>query len=114
VAEGYEGIMLRNKEGTYSNARSVHLQKYKHFFDTEVEIVGFKSGEGLEENCIIWECLYKGKTFSCRPRGTREERMELFQNGQKYIGKQLTIRYQEETDQGLLRFPIGICLRNYE
>ena len=114
VAEGYEGIMLRNKEGIYSNARSVHLQKYKDFFDTEVEIVGFKSGEGLEAGCIIWECLYKGKTFSCRPRGTREERMELFQNGEKYIGKQLTIRYQEETDQGLLRFPVAICLRNYE
>ena len=114
VAEGYEGIMLRNKEGVYSNARSIHLQKYKEFFDTEVEIVGFKDGEGAEENCIIWECLYKGKTFSCRPRGTREERMELFQNGASYIGKMLTVRYQEKTDDGLLRFPVGIAVRNYE
>lgn len=120
VANGYEGIILRNKEGLYSNARSVHLQKYKEFFDTEARITGFKSGEGLEENCIIWECEYKGKTFSCRPRGTREERMELFANGQKYIGKQLTVRFQEETDEGLLRFPVGvgiadgIAIRDYE
>ena len=114
VAEGYEGIMLRNKEGVYSNARSVHLQKYKDFFDTEVKIVGFKSGEGLEEGCVVWLCEHKGKQFACRPRGTREERMELFQNGASYIGKELTVRYQQETDDGLLRFPVGITIRNYE
>jgi ATP-dependent DNA ligase len=111
VAEGYEGIMLRSKEGTYSNARSIHLQKYKEFFDTEVKIVGFKSGEGLEEGCVLWECIYKEKTFTCRPRGTREERMEYYQNGASYIGKDLTVRYQEETDDGLLRFPVGVGIR---
>lgn len=114
VANGYEGIMLRNKEGTYSNARSIHLQKYKEFFDTEARIVGFKAGEGGEEGCVIWLCEYEGKTFACRPRGTHEERMELFQNGDKYIGKQLTVRYQEKTDDGLLRFPVGLAIRDYE
>ena len=114
VAEGYEGIMLRNKEGVYSNARSAHLQKYKEFTDMEVEIVGFKEGEGLEEGCIVWLCKLNDKQFACRPRGTREERMELFQNGGKYIGKQLTVRYQEKTDDGLLRFPVGIAIRDYE
>jgi ATP-dependent DNA ligase len=114
VAAGYEGIIIRNKDGLYSNARSIHLQKYKHFFDTEVKIVGFKSGEGAEEGCVIWECEYQGKTFSCRPRGTREERMNHYQNGASYIGKQLTVRYQQETDDGLLRFPVAICLRDYE
>ena len=114
VAEGYEGIMLRNKEGLYSNARSAHLQKYKEFFDTEAKIVGFKSGEGLDQNCIIWILEYQGKTFSCRPRGTREERMEQFKNGSDYIGKLMTVRYQELTDDGLLRFPVAICIRDYE
>jgi DNA ligase-1 len=114
VAEGYEGIMLRNKEGTYSNARSIHLQKYKEFFDTEARITGFKSGEGAEEGCVIWICDYEGKTFACRPRGTREERMEYFQNGDCHVGKWLTVRYQEKTDDGLLRFPVGIAIRDYE
>jgi DNA ligase-1 len=45
VADGYEGIMLRNMTGLYSNARSVHLQKYKEFLDEECKIVGFKEGE---------------------------------------------------------------------
>ncbi|EFX64223.1 hypothetical protein DAPPUDRAFT_334468 [Daphnia pulex] len=45
VADGYEGIMLRNMTGLYSNARSVHLQKYKELLDEECKIVGFKEGE---------------------------------------------------------------------
>jgi DNA ligase-1 len=114
VAEGYEGLMLRNTNGAYSNARSTQLQKYKEFFDEECEIVGFKDGEGAEEGCVIWMCTIDGKEFACRPRGTREERQELFAHGQEYVGQMLTVRYQEKTDDGLLRFPVGIAIRDYD
>ncbi len=115
VAEGYEGIMLRNKNGLYKQSRSADLQKYKEFFDAEYEIVGYEEGKGLEESCVIWTCKTSdGKTFSCRPRGTREERTELYLNGDDYIGKMLTVRYQENTTDGLPRFPVGITIRDYE
>ena len=114
VEANFEGIMLRNKTGLYANNRSVHLQKYKEFFDMECRIVGFKEGEGLEAGCVIWICEVDGKQFACRPRGTREERQELFQNGASHVGKMLTVRYQEKTDDGLLRFPVGIAIRDYE
>jgi len=115
VEEGYEGCMLRNKTGLYSNARSVHLQKYKEFFDMECRIVDFKEGEGVEAGCVIWICETEDKKqFACRPRGTREERQELFATGSEHVGKMLTVRYQELTDDGLLRFPVGIAIRDYE
>lgn len=115
VADGYEGIMLRNKEGAYKNARSADLQKYKEFFDDEYEVVGYKEGEGQEEGCVLWVCKTgEGKTFSCRPRGSREDRQELFTNGKKYIGKMLTVRFQELTDEKVPRFPVGISFRDYE
>ena len=115
VAEGYEGVMLRNMTGLYSNARSAHLQKYKEFFDMECTIVGFTEGDGVEKGCVIWICTTEeGKQFSCRPRGTREDRQVLFQTGDIYVGKMLTVRYQEKTDDGLLRFPVGIAIRDYE
>lgn len=113
VEEGYEGIMLRNTNGLYKGTRSVDLQKYKHFFDDEFEVVGFNQGEGLELGCVVWVCKTKqGKTFACRPRGSRESRAALFQSGNDYIGKMLTVRFQELTDIGIPRFPVGIAFRD--
>ena len=115
VADGYEGIMLRNPAGVYKNVRSVDLLKYKEFFDDEYEVVGFKEGEGAEKGCVLWTCkTEKGATFHCRPRGTREDRTELYQKGASYIGKKLTVRFQELTDDGIPRFPVGIAFRDYE
>lgn len=115
VADGFEGIMLRAPSGDYKHSRSADLLKYKEFFDAEYEVVGFKEGEGQEKGCVLWMCrTEEGRTFHCRPRGTRESRMELFQNGSEYVGKKLTIRFQELTDEGLPRFPVGIAFRDYE
>ena len=114
VQEGYEGLMLRNKTGLYKNSRAVDLQKYKEFFDGEFKIVAFKEGEGLEAGCVIWICEAENGQFACRPRGTREERIELYSNGDKYVGKKLTVRYQEMTDSNVPRFPVGIAIRDYE
>ena len=115
VAAGYEGIMLRAKQGIYKHSRSVDLLKYKEFLDDEYNVIGFEEGQGLEEGCVIWVCQTpSGKTFHCRPRGTRESRCELFQQGADYVGKKLTVRFQELTDEGIPRFPVGITFRDYE
>jgi DNA ligase 1 len=116
VADGYEGIMIRNKSGDYAiNKRSKDLQKFKHFFDSEYKIVGFTDGEGSETGCVIWQCVTpEGKEFSTRPRGTREERQELFKKGDSCVGKQLTVRYQELSQDNVPRFPVGIVVRDYE
>lgn len=116
VGEGYEGVMLRNKAGTYRvGVRSTDLQKYKEFEDAEYKVVGFKEGDGVEKGCVVWVCqTAKGQTFAVRPRGTHEERAALFLEGGKYVGKGLTVRFQELTTDGIPRFPVGIAFRDYE
>lgn len=116
VAEGYEGLILRNVKGVYKvGHRSKDLQKYKEFLDEEFPIVGFKQGDGVEKGCVIWTCRTKeGAEFDCRPRGTREDRCVLFRDGDKYIGKPLSIRFQEWTDDKIPRFPVGLAIRDYE
>ena len=116
VEEGYEGAMVRNLTGAYAiGKRSANLQKVKTFLDGEYPIIGFTDGTGGETGCVIWECQTPdGQTFRVRPRGTQEDRKVLFQNGSDYIGQQLTVRYQELTDDGVPRFPVGIAIRNYE
>ena len=116
VEEGYEGAMVRNLTGAYAiGKRSANLQKVKTFLDDEFEIVGFSEAKGNDIGTVIWVCKTpNGTEFSVRPRGTRESKRELFQNGNSYIGQQLTVRYQELTDEGVPRFPVGISIRNYE
>ena len=114
IEQGYEGIMLRNKKGIYRcNYRSHDLQKYKEFLEDEFTIVGFTQGDGRDKGTIIWICVTKeGKEFSVRPRGTMEHRRKLFETGEKYVGKKLTIIYQELTEEGKPRFPVGKDVRD--
>jgi ATP-dependent DNA ligase len=119
VAEGYEGLILRNKAGLYKiGHRSADLQKYKEFQDDEYTIVGFKEGDGLEKGCVIWICEVPGTKpraqFSVRPRGSHEERAEAYKTAKSQIGNKLTVRFQELTDDGIPRFPVGIAIRTYE
>ena len=113
VEAGYEGIMLRNAAGEYrANYRSNDLQKYKEFLEDEYRIIDFTQGEGRDAGAVIWVCeTADGKEFTVRPRGTMEQRREWFNEGDAYIGKKLTVVYQELTEEGKPRFPVGKAVR---
>lgn len=114
--QGFEGIMLRNGDGVYvPGKRSDGLQKYKTFLDQEFPIVSVKEGLGKDEGTAILECASKtSKTFWVRPTGPLEWRRHLLQDAENLIGKKLTVCFQEYTDQGVPRFPVGKCIRDYE
>lgn len=116
VQVGYEGTIIRNKKGLYRcDFRSPDLQKYKDFIDEEFEIVGGKEGVGRAEGTITWTCKTKdGKLFDARPQGTEEQRREWWENREKFVGKLLTVRYQNLSDDGIPIFPVGLIPRDYE
>ena len=118
VKHGYEGVIIRNIDGEYLlEKRSTDLQKYKEFQDEEFEIVDVTSGEGRETNAIIYICKVKNPldpkklTFEVRPRGSIERRIELMSKGRGVIGKELTVRFQNLTENNIPFFPIGIMVR---
>lgn len=112
VRQGHEGIMIREAVSIYEvGKRSNYLLKYKEFQTEEYEIVGVKEGTGREKGAAIWEC--KGG-FCAKPEGTLEYRRQLFEDKDKYIGKMLTVRFQNLTAQGVPRFPVGVAIRDYE
>jgi DNA ligase-1 len=115
VGDGYEGIILRNTDGLYqTNFRSHDLQKYKEFKEDEFEIVGHKEGEGRDKGTVLWVCKTpEGRTFSVRPRGSVASRKELFENYEKYMGKKLTVIYQELSEMNVPRFPVGKDIREH-
>jgi DNA ligase-1 len=113
IKAGFEGIMLRNNASLYQHSRTSDLQKYKEFIDEEFTIIGYEQGEGKDKGTVIWTCETKdGKPFSVRPKGTFAQRQEWFQNGKSYIGKQLTVVFQEWSDAGIPRFPVGKAIRD--
>jgi len=111
--KGYEGIMLRNRNALYDPGhRSYDLQKVKLMDDAEFPIVGYTEGEARDAGAIIFICKDpSGKLFRVGHRGKIDARREMFKNGAYYIGKQLTVQYQGFTDDGSLRFPVGLRVR---
>lgn len=119
MENGFEGIMFRNLDGVYkAGHRSKDLQKYKEFIDAEFVITGAKEGTGSDAGTVVWECRTGDREntqyFDVRPRGTIAQRKEWWDNHKQYIGQQLTVRYQNLTEYGIPRFPVGIAIRDYE
>jgi hypothetical protein len=114
IHQGYEGLIARNLNSTYQmKTRSVHLLKFKTFYDSEFQIVDFCEGNGSDKGAIIYVCLSsKNKRFKVRPMGTVEERRALFTDGESSLGKYLTVRYQTMNPKtGIPRITKGICVR---
>ena len=114
IESGFEGIMLRTLGGVYRTGyRSKDLQKYKEFLEEEFTIIGYDQGSGRDEGTVIWVCeTEQGKPFSVRPRGTMEQRSEWFKQGSRYVGKKLTVIFQERSEHGVPRFPVGKAIRD--
>ena len=115
VRDGHEGIMIREASSTYEvGKRSNYLLKYKAFQTEEYPIVDVKEGTGREKGTAIWVCRTGEQHFSVRPEGTLEVRRKFLEEKEKYIGKQLTVRFQNLTTLGVPRFPVGVVVRDYE
>lgn len=115
IEEGYEGIILRNMNKKYGiNKRNGDLLKYKYFVDSEYKIIGMKIEINNEIEYPMWICeTEQGKQFTCRPTGTNEYKINLLKNYKKYLGKLLTVKYQELSDDGIPRFGIGKSIREF-
>ena len=113
MQQGYEGTMVRLMDAGYDvGNRSTSLLKKKDFVDDDFLIIGFTDGEAREEGAILFECQTPaGLTFMVRPRGSYEQRRAQFARGTSFIGKLLKVRYQNLSDDGIPRFPVGLGVR---
>lgn len=115
IAQGYEGIIIRNPDGLYEQKRSKNLIKYKKFHDNEYLIKDIVEATGKDSGSAIFVCeTSNGIPFNCRMAATLLERQEIFLNKKNYIGKLVTVTYQNLTAIGVPRFPVAKCIRDYE
>lgn len=130
IEEGYEGIMFRNINMPYEQKRSYNLLKYKEFVDEEFIIVSAEEGKGIlaghvgsfickiEPNRILKDIGGKSFKFGnkegkikAKMKGKTKYLKYLFNHPEEYLGKPLTITYQNLSKDGIPRFPVGKNIR---
>jgi len=111
--EGYEGLMVRNLNGSYLNKRSYDLQKVKEFEDAEYKIVDIEEGRGRLAGKGIFVCeTTTGERFNCKMMGDLDNLTEYWEHPERYLGQQLTVQFQGLTNaSGVPRFPVGVRIR---
>lgn len=113
LEQGYEGVVLRAKDLKYQfGVRSNYIRKHKNFVDEEFEVIGinYDAGTGVEQ--FTWKCEdVDGTIFKAKPLGNKEMKEYWFENYEDFIGKKLTVRYQDRSAEGVPRFPRGIAFR---
>lgn len=83
----------------------------------DCKIIGFEEGTGKYEGMLGALLLdYKGYELRCGSGFTDEDRKEIWNNKEKYLGKIAEIQYFRESrnqDGGLsVSFPVFICIRH--
>lgn len=108
---GYEGQMLRKSGSAYEHRRSKSLLKHKIFEDGEYEIVEIIEGKGNWAGYAkaVEIRLPDGSTQQSGMRGKFEFAKKLFEDRDQYVGTEVTIRYQNKTADGKLRFPVAVA-----
>lgn len=138
---GGEGLILRNPDGVYKFGRSTPKQqlsiKVKFFEQDEFEIVGFEERYTNTNETTINELGYTSRsshkdnlvptntlgslvlkcgdtTFKCGTGFTDEQRQEIWDNRDKYLGKLASVRYMSVGLKERPRIPSFIGWRDSE
>ncbi|UPW35841.1 protein containing adenylation domain of kDNA-like ligase [Pseudomonas phage EM] len=108
---GYEGIMWRSPEGLYeSGKRSNGLQKYKEFFDMEMEIVDYVEDKNGNAVLVVFDPVPQERLEV--GYGDFDARKDQIANFDKYKGKWLTVQIQSRFKKTLrAQFPTGKMIR---
>ena len=110
-----EGIMI-NLDSPYECRRVKTLIKCKKFFDTDICCTGIEQGSGKYTNTLgAIVCNYKGNELRVGSGFTDEQRDYYWNNPNEIIGKTVTIKYKEESQnkngEKSIQFPIFLCVR---
>ena len=110
IEGGYEGAIIRHKSGLYKlGDRSADLFKYKEFKDEECQII--EVWEDLNHNAMLTVVRKNGVEVDVTPKRTHEERRKMLTQGD-LKGRWIKVKYQAETPDGSLQFPVGLEIRD--
>ena len=125
-SRGFEGTMIRKlymsdktpkgyTSSLYLSGRKNNILKLKDIEEEEGEILGVEDGKGREKGLALIKVKDpRGNEFSVRPSATFEQRKIWFDDPNLLVGKQITYQFQNLSEFGVPRFPVGKDIRDYE
>ena len=125
-SKGYEGTMIRKlymsdktpkgyTSSLYLSGRKNNILKLKDIEEEEGIILGVEEGKGREKGLALIKVKDpRGNEFSVRPSATFEQRKIWFDDPNLIVGKKMTYQYQNLSEFGVPRFPVGKDIRDYE
>lgn len=111
-----EGCML-NLDTPYECKRTKSLMKIKKFYDFDLQIVGYEEGTGRNKGRLgAFVVDYNGNRVKVGSGYSDEERVNFWNNRDKYIGRVITVKYKEiskdkKTGLESLQFPVYCGIR---
>ena len=119
LAEGYEGIMIKDATAPYVCKRSTAWQKVKPVSSYDVPVIAIEAGDidtEFEEQVGKLVCKYGDQELRVGSGLTKEQRKLWWDNPSLIVGKTIEILAQEETSNRKgthsLRFPRFKCVRH--
>ncbi len=116
VKEGYEGGIVRQDMPYQVDKRNKALLKVKFFLDEEFQIVDFTDGDTPSSKGLVkWVVMTPdGNIFHVSMNAPHDVQRKYFEEGEKYIGSDLTVEFERYSQDGIPMKPRGKAIRNYE
>ena len=114
LADGYEGIIVRNRDALYEEKRSTNIMKLKPSKTDTYEIIGVKEEktiDGIPKGTLgAFICKGDGGIFSVGSGLTEVQRDHYWKRRDELKGKKLLVKYQELTKDGIPFHPVVLSL----
>lgn len=111
--EGYEGAILRwGNSGYEDGKRSKSLVKLKGWRDAEFEVLDISPSK--DDWGVLHMQMPGGQRFRATAPGGIDEKIDVLQNKEKYVGRTVTVEYAYLTKEGIPFHPIAKAWRPVE
>ena len=120
IQYGYEGMIVRNWEAPYIPKRTTYIMKFKPKKSDYYQITWLleeMSLDGKPKNRLgAFICKdSSGNNFSVGSGLTDEQRVSIWRDREKYIGKMLHVGYQHLTSKNKVpRFPVFLNIEEFD
>jgi len=102
---GYEGLVLKDPNGSYELKRSKAWLKVKQVLDEDCPITGFFEGEGKYENMLGGVYVLRKNGYASKVGGGFSDslRSYIWNHQREFHGKHIEVHYQNDTPDGDFR-----------